>query len=113
MIKSMLVGHSFWHTNAHLAKAKSTTRIPKWQVQWYTAAVSQINKKTMNKSVRLEGLMASKNNKTGIVAFVMEAATSMCQKVGSDNSKISGSLLRFSAQNPRLYTALFGCFGPF
>ena len=67
----------------------------------------------MNKSVRLEGFTTSKDDKTSIVAFVMSVAISMWQKVGGDNSKISGSLLRFSAQNLRLYTVLFGFFGPF
>ena len=60
----------------------------------------------MNKSVRLEGFTTSKDGKTSIIASVMSAAISMCQKVESDNSKILGSLLRFSAQNPRLYRIL-------
>ena len=93
-----------------MTKAKSTIRIPKWQVQWYTAAASQINKKTMNKSVRLEGLMASKNNKTGIIAFVMAAATSMCQKVGSDNSKISGVTFEVFWSKPKAIHCTFWLF---
>ena len=92
------------------AKAKSTARIPKWQVQWYTAAVSQINKKTMNKSVCLGTIAASKDNKTGIVAFVMAAATSMCQKAGSDNLKILGVTFEVFWSKPKAIHCTFWLF---
>ena len=64
----------------------------------------------MNKSVRLDSFATSNNDKTSIIVFVMSAATSMCQKVGSDNSKISGVTFEVFWSKPKAIHCTFWLF---